>query len=641
MSSDNTLKIIQAQDFQDAENYVVTTDANGNAVSYVFDDEWDFSQSRNFSDVTEQRSISFKNISLNLKKEIQSTLAIFVKKYPKQSVNTLIYKRGHLIRLAKSLGSTNWSELDNDLVFRHFKSNVKKHRYSTATIQGTLVTLNQLSLLKLTSRYIADIKTNSKKLACNNKVEKLQHIAIPEAMATNIFSCAEKIIEKYHPFRKEISAAYSYYYQAREKFINENPNVNSKEFWALAGKNLKHNISIEGFEVRSNSNDLDLIKTACMIIIVGYSGVRHGEGLSIPRDGYDEKTYHEFVIPFIRGFITKPNESGKATEEAWITHPIVKNALELLFDCTEFAREIYRKKYSDNTTKLKVIEAGLLSTNIPYHEKNVLWSTTSLNTWLNKFLRLFDIRATAKDVIEFNKVNSSRKGQLKEDGYLPKLSSHDFRRTFAVFLTRNKLGNIMTLKKQYKHLNVLMSQWYANGSNLAADLDIKVDGGLQELIGEANILIMTETAFEVFNSPTLSGEEGERIDKERSKESYSGSIYLSKKELERQIRAGDLSIVEHPTGYCFNPSCSRICSSNLSTVTCKHEAVTKEKAQDLASTRIRLISKYNNLLVCGGEYRSIRNLIFTEIKAIEFTLSKHEIPFDPFIDPSSPKAKGK
>jgi hypothetical protein len=128
----------------------------------------------------------------------------------------------------------------------------------------------------------------------------------------------------------------------------------------------------------------------------------------------------------------------------------------------------------------------------------------------------------------------------------------------------------------------------------------------------------------------LSGGEGERINHERQKAQYQGSIYHSHKELERQIRAGKLSVVDNPTGYCFNPDCTRICSSEISSVTCKHEAVTREKALEKLPKRTRLINKFNNLLVLGDTFNSIKNRLFVEIKAIEYTLKHHSISFEPF-----------
>lgn len=611
-------------------NRAITFDENGNPISYVFDDKWDFQYSRHFATSQESREISFTQIPQKYKSEVQTTLAMMLEKSPKISLAALKYERGNLIRLAQSIGTADWSALNKDLNFRLFKSDIKRKKYSKSTVNGALIVINQLFTLGLTTRQVEDIKSTTSKLASKTKPEKVQHIAIPENIATQIFRSAEEVVNKFYPYRKLISDAYLHYYMERDKFLANNPTVNSQKFWKLEGQKISNNVDLVGFEVKPSSEELNLIKTACMILILGYSGVRHGEGLSIGKESYKEKEYHGFSIPYIEGISTKANEGGLPKAESWVTHPVVKIALELLFDVTEFARDIYSKKYRNNKTKLEAIQNGLLSTDIAKHRSNVLWNTTSLNKWLNKFLRDYEILATEKDVLEFDKLNPTRKGELELGGYLPRLSSHDFRRTFAVFLIRNKLGSIMSLKYQYKHLNEIMSKWYANNSELVRALDLKADVELQALVNESNILIMTEAAFDIFNSPTLSGGEGERIDQERKKEQYSGSIYVSKKELERQIRAGKLSVVEHPTGYCFNPNCSRICSSEISNVTCKHEAVTREKALDKLPQRVRLIHKYNNLLALGDTFNSINNRLFVEIKAIEYTLHHHAISFEPF-----------
>ena len=620
---------------------VITRNADGSPLSYVFDEIWDFRYSKKFSSAVEEREISFKSIPVKFRKNIQYSLSLMLGINAKLSEKSIRHKKGHLHRIAICLGTSDWSKLDNDNEFRHFKSQLKKKKFSKSTVQGTLITLNQLFQLKFTSRNIENIKKTTEKIACPRKPEKIQHIAIPEVMASKIFKSAESVIEKYHPFRKEISDAYATYYLERDKFLENNPKVESKKFWKKRGQYLNFDIPIKDLIIRPTEEDLDLIKTACFIQILGYSGIRNGEGISIGRDGYEEKEYHGFKVPYINGVSTKPNEKGLPTEESWITHPSVKKALELLFDSSQFARDAYRVLYSNDPIKLEAIENGLISTNLCKHRNKVLWSHTSLNANLNKFLRANNIVASQKDVEEFDMVNPTRKGTLEVGGFLPKFTSHDFRRTFAVFLTRNKLGSIMTLKKQYKHLNLMMTKWYANNSELAAALDLKVDSELQELVNEANVLIMTETAYEVFTSPTLSGGEGERIEKEREKVQYEGSIYVTKQELERQIRMGKLSIVENPTGYCFNPECTRICSSNLSSVTCKHEAVTREKALESVSKRTRLIVKFKNLLSFGSLYSSIRNRIFVEIKAIEHLFTKHEIEFEPFYENSSEARGGK
>lgn len=79
----------------------------------------------------------------------------------------------------------------------------------------------------------------------------------------------------------------------------------------------------------------------------------------------------------------------------------------------------------------------------------------------NKFLSILDLKATLEDIEEFDLLNETRTGQLKLNGTLPKLSPHDFRRSFAVFMKRYGLGNAQTIKFQYKHENIVMSDYYS------------------------------------------------------------------------------------------------------------------------------------------------------------------------------------
>jgi hypothetical protein len=187
------------------------------------------------------------------------------------------------------------------------------------------------------------------------------------------------------------------------------------------------------------------------------------------------------------------------------------------------------------------------------------------------------------------------------------------------------LETILFLRKQqeYKHdfneLDLLADQWGATVENLQHlikdfDLFLITEDGyfrclyldevmgyqsklseLKEMIDEANISVTTDMLFDIYNSETLSGLRGNEIIKERESLPYKGKIYVSREDIEERVRANQISVVEHPTGYCFNPKCDRICSSDRSTKTCSHEVVTRDKALKRANFRIRLIDRFNAL----------------------------------------------
>ena len=362
--------------------------------------------------------------------------------------------------------------------------------------------------------------------------------------------------------------------------------------------------------------------------MLGFSGVRISESLSFNKESYSEHKFADIIVPTLTGTISKTQEGGIPKRETWVTHPIAKKALELAYDLSEFARRHYKALYVDNEPILNSLDSAFLALAINYQKGNPILRNTQRK--LSDFFKRNNIISNQTDVDEFNLLNPERVGKLILGGYLPKQSSHDFRRTFAVFLVRNKLGNVMTLKHQYKHLNIVMTQWYMNNYELTKALDLIMDSELQELIKEANISVTTDSLFNIYNSETLSGKEGERIIEERDKSDYAGTLYQSRSEIERQVRSGSVSVVEHPIGYCFNPACTRICSSDRSSLVCQHEVITPEKAEGRLPFRERLIKRFNALNDGRFYMASIQTDMALKIEAIETTLSLHNIKFTPF-----------
>ncbi len=614
---------------QQLESLVITTDANNEPLSLLFHEEWDFSYDRKFSQGSDVKTVSFIETSPRFRKDIQFVMGQIVLSNNGLAVHTMRGFVSDLGRIADCLGSTNWSLLSLEHDFRLFKSDLAKMNLSGSTVKQTATTLNKLYNLGLTNRYVSDLKAFASECVDPDKLDKKQHIALPEAMATKVFKVCIDTINRYYFCRKEIALGFSSYYEQRREFMALNPEFPVRKYHAEVG--CKSAIQLKcGVTVKPCSDVIREIQISCLVTILGFSGVRLGEAKSFSPWSYQLKSYHDAKVPVLVGEITKSQEGGVAKPESWVTHPISDKALTLAYDTSAFAREHYVEMFKNDPVKLGEIESTFL--NLSCHEsvKSVVLSSTSVNSGFRKLMKKYKIVATEQDVIEFDLFNPMRKGELKVGGYLPKLTPHDFRRTFAVFLARNKLGNMMTLKHQYKHLNVIMTQWYANGYELGQMLDMSVDEELQSMIHEANVSVTTNALFEIYNSPKLAGIEGERIENERIKNGYRGSIYMSKADIERQVRSGSVSVVEHPLGYCFNPTCDRICSSGLSSTSCQHELITREKALQRLSLRERLINRFNALNDGKFQMANILTRIALEIEAIEAVLKKHEIPFNPF-----------
>jgi hypothetical protein len=619
------------------DNPVVTFYSDGSVCSLMQDVEWSF-VAKLKTGVGKENKVTFSNVDEKHRLDIQKVVYKIHMQFP-SSVSAIQMRINNLKLIASCIGSTEWSKLNNDNDYRQFKNDLKNRKYSITILDQVLACLRKLYDLGIISRYEKNIKYKfTKGLACATKQVKKQHIAIPEGMSSQLFKVAMDIVDKYHPHRDEISTIHAKAIEAQKEVFAE---ANSKKKvsqrglqWRVAErlKKIKHNVP--DFKLSLLFEDILEIQTACLLVIQGFSGVRLGESVSFDKESYDSVPFSdEFDIPLLLGEITKINENGIPTREAWVTHPISEKAIELAYDISEYARDIYKtiienyhedeKKVADRELNTAFITLGVVS------QKTKFIQQKSYARRYLKFQKKYKISATQADVDEFDLLNPTRKGTLHVGGFLPKLSPHDFRRTFAVFLVRNKLGNLMTLKHQYKHLNIAMTAWYANHSQLAAQMDFELDDELKELVKAANEDLHTDILFHIFNeSETLSGKEGERIAKER--DSYAGEIYMSRDEVKEQVKTGALSIVEHPTGFCTNPTCDRICASETSTVTCQHEIVTPEKAKSRIPVRNRLIARFNALNDERTYMASILTQMYTQIKAIEVTLSKHNLDFIPF-----------
>ena len=328
----------------------------------------------------------------------------------------------------------------------------------------------------------------------------------------------------------------------------------------------------------------------------------------------------------LHGIDTKPNVGGVARHTSWVTIPNVKKAIDILWDAFNFAREGWREKadsishVDEKNAMLRKIDS--LFVNILFHKGNRPDAgRQSLANSLETFVKSVGYLATKNDVLEFDLLNPTRKGEL-EIGNVLKVHPHAFRRTFAVYLVRNKLASLLDIKYQFKHMNITMTSWYANQANIASYVDMQVDQELQNEIAGENQNYMTDVFFYIYNeAETLSGQEGKRIKNLRAEGDT--SIYLNKDEIRRQVEDGRLSLVEHPGGYCTNPYCDRICDMT----TCQYKIVTKDKALKLINIREKLIQKYQNIDSIGLDMPNVISKLFYEIRSIEQVLSEHHIEY--------------
>ncbi|ADN77901.1 conserved hypothetical protein [Ferrimonas balearica DSM 9799] len=638
------------------ENPFVSFNSAGEGKSRLYDEIWDFTAL-----AQPKREVRFTGVDLTHRHNIQRLTAQYMQHKIAQSsanhftVHALARFKDKLWGIAKHWGKSDYSLLSHDWEWRDCKASLKG-KYGIETLKAFAGIINALHDLGVTSRH-----TTEREMVVLKHVEKTeqQHVAFPPAMHAHWLTAAVEIVEKYHPYRQEISTCMMEYTRQMLAIYDQHlvesgttdfthdEQVKTSARCCRAARKIEAGSSVPGLKCDSDATFVSRLVMASFMVVGLFSGARKTELVSMNPKSYQIKD----GIPVLMGLTSKGNE-GQPITAVWQTHPIAKQALELAYDATQYARELHKVILSRHRAKGRIDEdryqramVELGAAFIPAALRNTAFDGQLRTSYhLSSIDKSFNAEryfqpATADDVREFDLLNPSRAGELEVGGYSTKFSPHDMRRSFAVFLVRNKLGNLLTIKHQFKHKNLSMSGWYANNAELARMEGIMLDGELTAMFDEAMEDVAVDALDEVYNeSSHLSGVEGERIAKSKEEALRRGeTILLSRSELRALVRSGDKSIVMLPTGsYCTNPTCERLCSiSQFHTESkpCEHEIITDRGARIKAREHRSLVESFREMNAM--EDYALSSILEGErqkILYLEQTLTQHNIDFEPFKD---------
>lgn len=646
-----------------AENPYVTFNSDDQGVSRVFDLTWDFNAKK--QNTTE---INFGYIDDKHRQNIQSYLYALVEWQKEHSssgehcaVGTLLEYRKHLNAIATRWGNSDFSLLSNEREWK--KCSKKLEGYGAKnTCNGLARTVNVLNKAELISRYVSQKK--SVKWIKNGADGEGQAIALPEAIYASILKQTIEFVEIYYPYRHEISDVMVKVYAYQDdmlqieldtlslNYIDEMTVNQRKAFVTRVAVKTNHWAEVRElkkalpcFKVHRQGHWLAALLKKCFICVGLFSAARLNELMTMNKDSY---SVTQSGVPKVSGFTTK-KEHGNKIYTTWNTAPISKMALGLAYDATEATRQyalnLVEQGFQSGQLTKDQYDNKAQNLNSAFIASDILFSSSKLQTTksvrldlgLGLNLKEFNIIATEEDVAQFDLLNPDRAGDLKVGCGLPKLSPHDLRRSFVVFMVQNRLGNYLTVKYQLKHANVNMSKWYANYSELNRTRDLLMDKDLMGMFDELIHESVVDAFDDIYNeSETLSGKEGERISKEKKERLRNGEqVLMTRSELEALVKSGDKSIVRLPTGgYCTNRNCERLCSlMDIVEAPCEHKVITDKAAKRLSKERDKLIASFK-VVNDMGDYTDelILDAKKVKIQSIEPTLKAHKIPYEKFND---------
>ncbi len=277
-----------------------------------------------------------------LRRAIQEVLGKMVLTDEGTLPTKVVNNRLGLCHIAKGINLHVWSELNHKDGWNRFTRSISG-KYASNTVESIASTINLLYRLNYTTRRIDFDGLN---LYAIDKPTQ-QAIAIPISMYQSLLTHCIGTVEKYHKYRYEISRVMmkvtSYHAgllrQAGENITrSKKGNINEK---VRRYFNRKVIHDIPDFEMMLNGRWVIRILTDCLVVCGMFSGARVGEILTFSKSKSQVRETLNGSIYTLRGETSKGND-GIEKNVTWQTHPIVKQALELAYDMTEYARVRYR-----------------------------------------------------------------------------------------------------------------------------------------------------------------------------------------------------------------------------------------------------------------------------------------------------------
>tara|TARA_R110000751_G_scaffold76666_3_gene154558 strand:+ start:38 stop:1141 length:1104 start_codon:yes stop_codon:yes gene_type:complete len=209
-------------------------------------------------------------------------------------------------------------------------------------------------------------------------------------------------------------------------------------------------------------------------------------------------------------------------------------------------------------------------------------------------------------------------------------TTHQLRRTFAVFGKRYNLLSDVAIKQQYKHLYLPMAQWYSEGGVAAKIKHVKVDSELNNLLQEVDREVTTQLLHQWYNSDDkLYGKKGIDVVKDREDTAVK---YSSWDALYAQVSAGRISIAGTLHSYCMAGYECRMekVVSPTNCFNCENVVIDETKAQAWQKRHQWIVETITEMEQHTKLSQSQLSHFITQLRAAEKVMDYFEISYTPY-----------
>ena len=384
------------------------------------------------------------------------------------------------------------------------------------------------------------------------------------------------------------------------------------EFDEVASPNIKKYLSTHDnlMSVKGLAAAVAEVQLACKLTIQAFTGMRDDEAISLPYNCVEITVLNGKTCYIILGRTTKLN-GGKIKRTRWVTNEAGYRAVLIAQKIADAICEVY----ADNDTARPIDYPAFVS--VAYLGMSGQTKTPKDGRFLSgylgfsgqgNFVARLEPLIEDSDLLELEQIDSHRAWRSEEKFQIGKpwhFTTHQLRRTLALYAQRSGLVSLPSLRRQLQHLTEAMSEYYARGSAYAVDFI----GAQKSHFGLEWQKTQPESAFlgfvlrVVLSDVNLSGGHGNWLNQRRG---LDGIVLLDREETLRRYKKGQMAWTETFVGGCTNiGSCNKPVMNFLDADCirdgCRHQVIFLPKLERAITVQTTLI---NSLDAGSLEYRS-------------------------------------
>ncbi|EJG0685477.1 integrase [Vibrio parahaemolyticus] len=659
--------------FIELNNVVVTKKYDGSAQSYFGDEEWNFSAYLDTRIVHKKQVIfsSFSNENLAKEMKLICFSWLYISGHHRKGAvikpTTLLARFSKLAQVYKFLEKNGFSsigDLSSNIVFLEFRNHLKAQDYQNAQVEAiynTLTSIQRVAKYLPINFSIPPDQTSAKfsfELTGKTKEEGTnQFYAMPTRIMERVYGYCFRKIDEYYPHREAI---HELLHDLRENYVEGKRRVDEKiesgtwqwmnkesyDYRVEVNKHMpsKYKSIISAHlentplssklpnDIRNFHSAIIELQTICFITCGALTGMRRSELYCLNSNSFREKEVYGRKYYVLRSEHHKFAQ-GKGKPAEWVTTKLAEKAINI---AEALSRHMRIQLLEDEDPMSEYNSSCLWLGQGRKSLKPVIIQDNSMRRHFRRICQKADAKITEDDLNEFRLINPNREpkkaAEILKIGNIWPLSTHQLRRTFAVFSKRHNLCHDIAIKQQFKHLDLPTSEWYGEGGLASKIKALQIDTELKSFINDVIQESTTQKIHEWYEgneSNNLMGHMAGAINKNR--------LALPKKykawdSINDHVKAGRLTLVGTLHSYCmagYECQMHKI-SSPANCMNCENQLIGQEQVENWQKRHAWVSQQVKDMDAIGTLTSSMYSHFITQIRAAEKVLHRFKIPFEKF-----------